>query len=348
MRDQERFALARGFLDRAATLVPDLEDLDGARAALTEAERQAEIDRTAEAAAAVIEGRKSSFAAAVEANDLEQALAMLDDLRARLPDDDEFLTETAPAALAGVYLALAQEAAGSGDLVAAEQYAREGRLVAPSNRLFEGFLSDIGAGGRTECTAVLAGRGAAPDLAGACWDMLDADVRGPVLVVIPGGEGSARPFGLGRFETSVADWNRYCGLSGECELRAGAEDDPLTNVAVADIERYASWLSERTGAAYRLPTLTEWHYAANQPHFDRNDNCRSDSMRSVLAGSTNQWGLVDYLGNVRERVSDGSRLVFRGGSYADTLCSVNLGAEDAGAPDPVTGFRLVRELAAAQ
>ena len=49
---------------------------------------------------------------------------------------------------------------------------------------------------------------------------------------------------------------------------------------------------------YRLPTLSEWMYAANRPHRNRADNCRGDALRSVLAGSTNAWEALKMSGAV--------------------------------------------------
>jgi len=236
-----------------------------------------------------------------------------------------------------------------GDFAVAERYARDGLQHSPDNPETELLLGEIAAAAYDgHCTADLAGRGAAANPEGACWDMLTAAIRGPTLVVVPIGADFDQPFGIGLSEASVGDWNQYCNLSGQCEPRSDVADDlPLSNVSVDEVRDYATWLSERTGSTYRLPTLSEWQYAANQPHGNRRDNCRGEAPRSVTAGSTNAWGLSDYLGNVREMVTEGPGVVYRGGSYADTLCSVNLGS-NAGDPDLLTGFRLLRELANTQ
>jgi non-specific serine/threonine protein kinase len=322
------------------------EGSSGLDASVLEANREAEIARAAEAA---IARRKDSFDSSAQANDVEEALETLAELRALLPSGDRFLRETAPATLASAYIRVAEEALGDGDLAVAERYALEGVQHSPDSAELARLLAEITAAAAIRhCTVDLAGRGAATDLEGACWDMLTADVRGPTLVVVPIGAKFNQAFAIGLSEASVGDWNHYCNLSGQCEPRSDVADDlPLANVSVGEVRNYTSWLSEQTGATYRLPTLSEWQYAANQPHENRRDNCRGDALRSVTAGSTNTLGLSNYLGNLREMVTEGSGVVYRGGSYADTLCSTNHGSI-AGEPDPLTGFRLMRELADVQ
>ena len=311
-------------------------------ASVLEANREAEIARAAEAAIAL---HKNSFNSSAQADDVEMALKSLAELRALLPSGDSFLTETAPATLASTYFRVAEEARRDGDLEVAERYALEGMHHSPDSAELARLLANITAAAAIRhCTIDLAGRGAATDLQGACWDMLTADVRGPTLVVVPVGGDFNQAFAIGLSEVSVGDWNHYCNLSGQCETRSDVADDlPLANVSVDEVRNYTTWLSEQTGATYRLPTLSEWQYAANQPHENRSDNCRGDALRSVTEGSTNTLGLSDYLGNLREMVTERSGVVYRGGSYADTLCSINHGS-NAGEPDPLTGFRLMREL----
>jgi formylglycine-generating enzyme required for sulfatase activity len=108
---------------------------------------------------------------------------------------------------------------------------------------------------------------------------------GPQTVAIPAGPYSYRPSGEFRqgrrvvdppveervaesFEIMVHPVSRaeyaLCVAEGVCAASLGPGDEELAQVDVSfrDAETYASWLSERTGQAWRLPTGEEWARAA--------------------------------------------------------------------------------------
>jgi formylglycine-generating enzyme required for sulfatase activity len=185
--------------------------------------------------------------------------------------------------------------------------------------------------------------------------MIDGQQQGPRLVVVPKGDGIAASYAIGRFEMAVAQWNVYCRMSGACApLTGAAETDPLANITLAQARAYAQWLSEKTGARYRLPTTAEWQHAAAAPRSARNDdNCvvpaagRGGTPRSVTQGQQNEWGLLNYNGNVQEWTDIGGGAVeARGGNFKEPLqdcVSAQTVAQD-GSADAVTGFRIVREI----
>lgn len=206
------------------------------------------------------------------------------------------------------------------------------------------------------CTADLAGFGERKK--GSCFEMIDDKARGPVMVVVPSGGKIGKPFAIGKYEVTIADYNAYCRLSGSCTpVEATDKNLPVTNISVKDVEGYAKWLTERTGKVYRLPTVDEWVYAAEaggkQPKKDY--NCRvaqgsqilkGQSIMGANTGKPNGWGLFNYIGNAQEWVNSGQGIVARGGAFKDNFgnCEISLEHTSDGKPDEATGFRLVQEM----
>jgi len=193
-----------------------------------------------------------------------------------------------------------------------------------------------------------------------CYDTLSQGELGPLLVVVPAGDGLSRPYAIGKHEVSVADYNRYCRLSGRCQEITDRHDQlPATQVTLEQAQAYARWLSEKTGYTYRLPTDREWLHAASaagaQPRQDFNCMARlgrqvfkGSGLINVRAGEANGWGLLNYVGNAQEWVVTPSGIpAVRGGAFRDTLsrCHIGLIRTHDGRADDMTGFRLVRELA---
>ncbi len=58
---------------------------------------------------------------------------------------------------------------------------------------------------------------------------------------------------VGRFEVTVAQYNAY----NEADFDAIDANRPMLGLSKADIEGYLSWLSQKTGATYRLPNAKE-------------------------------------------------------------------------------------------
>ena len=77
----------------------------------------------------------------------------------------------------------------------------------------------------------------------------------------------ARPFAVGRFEVTFAEWDA-CVADGGCSGTApdhgwGRGKQPVIDVSWDDFTKeYLPWLSRKTGKTYRLLTEAEWEYAA--------------------------------------------------------------------------------------
>ena len=89
---------------------------------------------------------------------------------------------------------------------------------------------------------------------------------------------------------------------------------PATCVNWHDAQAYVAWLSRRTGEAYRLPSESEWVYAARagtvtwvscgEPGQCRHENGADASTAPVGSYAANGWGLHDMPGNVEEWTED--------------------------------------------
>jgi formylglycine-generating enzyme required for sulfatase activity len=226
--------------------------------------------------------------------------------------------------------------------------------------------------------------------------VLRAGGGGPIMVVLPGGEfvmGGARPneqptvtakinypFAIAAYETTVKEYQAFCNATKrKCPAQPwNADDYPVVNVTWADANAYAGWLGAQTGLKYRLPSETEWEYAARAgsksrypfgdellpTHARFSYSAPVDSPLPVSDKSVNRnrFRLYHMIGNVREWVADGwseslSGLsgdgsprgngaaigVVRGGSYrngAEQLGSAARQAQPATQADLETGFRV--------
>jgi len=230
-----------------------------------------------------------------------------------------------------------------------------------------------------ECARELAGRGR--ESAGICYDLIAGVDQAMPMVVVPGGNNIDKAYAIGKYETSVAEFNAFCRQSKECDPLAGSDPDvPVTGIAREIAEHYARWLSEQASLSngdrviYRLPTDTEWQHAARAggARATRGINCRpagkvdiesglmapprggsvslgtplGRALVSVTFGEENGWGIVNPAGNAQEWVLTPEGLAARGGAYSDkaSRCTVAFSRDHDGRADERTGFRLLREL----
>ncbi len=171
----------------------------------------------------------------------------------------------------------------------------------------------------------------------------------PELVVVPAGSfqmGSskndrekpvhevriAKPFAIGIREVTFEEWDR-CASEHSCKFRPGDRgwgrgNRPVINVSWVDAKEFVTWLSQKTGQVYRLPSEAEWEYAArggtNTDFFwgraigARHANCREcstgETEQTFPAGryKPNPFGLYDTAGNAAEWVEDCWNDDFRG------------------------------------
>jgi len=210
-----------------------------------------------------------------------------------------------------------------------------------------------------ECEERLAGYG--KRARAICYDFVNSGWRGPQMVVVPTGGEFNSNFAISKYEISVGDYSKYCAISKSCTPEKNKEkfNDPITGISLDEAKAYAAWLSERTGKTYRLPTATEWEYAANaaggkQPKKDFNchavDNdklTKETGIASIKSGYSNGWGLKNYIGNVQEWViTDSGEVMAVGGNFNTPIeeCSLDYMKAHNGSADEYTGFRVLLEM----
>ena len=139
----------------------------------------------------------------------------------------------------------------------------------------------------------------------------------------PAREVTVRPFKLGKYEVSFAQYDPYCEAARvQCpdDEGWGRGDRPVINVSWADAQAFIVWLNEHSGQNVRLPTEAEWEYAARAgsatayPWGDDMEpgqancgqECRDDYINTAPVGQfpANAFGLHDMHGNVFEWVED--------------------------------------------
>ena len=236
-------------------------------------------------------------------------------------------------------------------------------------------------------------------------DRLSAGGEGPSMVVIPAGRFRmgcvsgldcshiAMPvhvvtipaaFALSVHEVTFDDYDRFTYPNKVDDEGWGRGSRPVINVSWDDAKEYVAWLSSRTGAEYRLPSESEWEYAARAGSSTqyswgngigrnrancRHDRCGDQWEYTAPVGSfaPNGFGLFDMHGNVWEWVEDcwnrsyagaptdgsawlrgdcGER-VLRGGSWysGPRVLRAALRSRDAAGNRSVTfGFRVARTL----
>jgi formylglycine-generating enzyme required for sulfatase activity len=142
----------------------------------------------------------------------------------------------------------------------------------------------------------------------------DASERPPHEVTIA-------PFALGRYPVTIGEW-RHCVAEKACGYAPNGDDNlPVYNVSWTDAQEYVAWLSKTVQTKYRLPSESEWEYAARAGTTTRywwgnsilpgkaackgcGTDANADRPIKVGAFAPNPLGLHDMTGGVAQWVAD--------------------------------------------
>ena len=146
----------------------------------------------------------------------------------------------------------------------------------------------------------------------------DMGARDGDVDAMPAHRVNVRSFLLGQTEVTYGQWKALMGPGSRSISQCG-DDCPVSQVSWEDAQIYVKKLSERTGRHYRLPSESEWEYAAraggsggwsfgdDEDQLDRHAWFWSNSFgRTQVVGQKqpNGFGLFDMYGNVWEWVQD--------------------------------------------
>lgn len=186
-------------------------------------------------------------------------------------------------------------------------------------------------------------------------------------------------FAMSIYEVTLAEFDRFTQDVHAPTINPQVidrHDTPVTNISWDQATSYTRWLSNQTHEVYRLPTSTEWEYAARAGTSSlyswqgkqARDKANCDSgCNSEWAGffggkiapigyyQANAWGLYDTSGNAAEWVSDCAQFndnntcvarIIKGGSFNSEEKTISPAAIEHRASHTSAkdiGFRVLRE-----
>jgi len=168
----------------------------------------------------------------------------------------------------------------------------------------------------------------------------------------------SEPFAVGVFEVTMAQWD-VCAAEGGCTVHPrdngwGRGTRPVIMVSWNDAQEYVTWISNKTGQSYRLPSESEWEYiarAGEESEWPGGDPARLCEFGNIAGSETglrwqhedcsdvaaletlpvgslkpNAFGVYDVIGNVAEWTLDCMNLSYLdapadGSAYGRGICS---------------------------
>ena len=127
-------------------------------------------------------------------------------------------------------------------------------------------------------------------------------LRIPEMVKIP-----TRSYSLGKYPVTVREYQAFLKETAPDKITEDLGDPtyPMRNVSHSDALEYITWLNNKTGRKFRLPTEDEWEYCCAD-HQEANKDIayyNANDITHVGTKEPNEFGLYDMLGLIWEWTS---------------------------------------------
>jgi formylglycine-generating enzyme required for sulfatase activity len=143
------------------------------------------------------------------------------------------------------------------------------------------------------------------------------------LSATPAHQVTLNDFYMGKHEVTFAQYDLFCKETGKekpADKGWGRGNRPVINISWQDANNFAAWLSDKTGKSFRLPSESEWEYAArggtttfywwgdkmieNIANYRKAGTEWEGQTAPVGSFAASPYGLHDTTGNVNEWVLD--------------------------------------------
>jgi formylglycine-generating enzyme required for sulfatase activity len=139
---------------------------------------------------------------------------------------------------------------------------------------------------------------------------------------LPAHKVTVRTFQLAKYPVTFEQYDVYARETGRAlpdDRGWGRNDHPVIGVSWDSAMSFIAWLNKQGTQHYRLPSESEWEYAARaggSAEYPEESSVRAaaadspqdpdaeERTRPVGAGTANAWGLYDMVGGVVEWVQD--------------------------------------------
>jgi len=181
----------------------------------------------------------------------------------------------------------------------------------------------------------------------------------PRSLIVQGSPKGLNSFYIGKYEITQAQWDAVMGANPS-QYRGATL--PVESVSWDEVQAFIRKLNDMTGLNYRLPTESEWIYAAKGGKYMGNyqyagsnniDDVAWYNKKHVRKAGTypvgnkrpNALGIYDMTGNVWEWCQDAlkKKHIVRGGSWNDDskTCKLKNSRKTSDGRDDSIGFRIV-------